>query len=67
MRRFRPEFELRVDPGGVRAFDMLRLADVRGLPRLGPLLPADRLTVTLTAEAEGRRAVLQGEARLGDV
>lgn len=35
--------------------------------RLGPLLPADRLTVTLTAEAEGRRAVLQGEARLGDV
>lgn len=34
--------------------------------RLGPLLPADRLTVTLTAEAEGRRAVLQGEARLGE-
>ena len=43
------------------------LALVEWAERLGPLLPADRLTVTLTTEAAGRRAVLQGEARLGDV
>jgi tRNA threonylcarbamoyladenosine biosynthesis protein TsaE len=32
--------------------------------RLGPLLPADRLTVTLSPEGSGRRARLEGEARL---
>jgi len=35
--------------------------------RLGPLLPADRLTVTLAAEGDGRRVHLAGEARLADV
>jgi tRNA threonylcarbamoyladenosine biosynthesis protein TsaE len=35
--------------------------------RLGPLLPADRLEVTLAIDGEGRRAELQGEARFGDL
>ncbi|MBI3197083.1 MAG: tRNA (adenosine(37)-N6)-threonylcarbamoyltransferase complex ATPase subunit type 1 TsaE [Rhodospirillales bacterium] len=35
--------------------------------RLGPLLPHERLTVTLSIEGEGRRATLEGEARLGEV
>lgn len=35
--------------------------------RLGPLLPRERLTVTLAIEGEGRRATLEGEARLGKI
>ncbi len=42
------------------------IALVEWAERLGPLLPADRLTVTLTAEGSGRRAQLDGEARFGD-
>jgi hypothetical protein len=30
------------------------------------LLPAERLTVTLAMEGDGRRADLQGDARFGD-
>ena len=43
------------------------IALVEWADRLGPLLPADRLTVTLTAEGSGRRVQLEGEARLADV
>ena len=43
------------------------IALVEWAERLGPLLPADRLTVTLSAEGGGRRAQLEGEARFGDV
>ena len=32
--------------------------------RLGPLLPPDRLTVTLSGRVDGREAVLEGEDRL---
>jgi tRNA threonylcarbamoyladenosine biosynthesis protein TsaE len=35
--------------------------------RLGPLLPHERLTVTLSIEGDGRRATLEGEARLGAI
>lgn len=35
--------------------------------RLGPLLPRERLTVTLSTEGEGRRAILEGEARFGEI
>lgn len=35
--------------------------------RLGPLLPKERLTVTLTIEGDERRATLDGEARFADV
>jgi tRNA threonylcarbamoyladenosine biosynthesis protein TsaE len=35
--------------------------------RLGPLLPHERLTVTLSIEGDGRRATLEGEARLGEI
>ena len=34
--------------------------------RLGPLLPADRLTVTLAIVGEGRSAVVEGDQRFGD-
>lgn len=43
------------------------IALVEWAERLGTLLPADRLTVTLAIEGQGRRANLQGEARLGDL
>jgi tRNA threonylcarbamoyladenosine biosynthesis protein TsaE len=43
------------------------VALVEWADRLGPLLPADRLTVTLAIEGEGRRAELLGEARFGDL
>ncbi len=43
------------------------VALVEWADRLGPLLPADRLAITLSAEGTGRRAHLQGEARLGDL
>jgi len=35
--------------------------------RLGPLLPSERLTVTLTIAGEGRSAVVEGDQRFGDV
>lgn len=43
------------------------IALVEWAERLGPLLPHERLTVTLSIEGEGRRATLEGEARLGEV
>ena len=43
------------------------IALVEWAERLGPLLPHERLTVTLSIEGEGRRAILEGEARLGEV
>jgi tRNA threonylcarbamoyladenosine biosynthesis protein TsaE len=43
------------------------IALVEWADRLGPLLPGDRLTVTLGIEGDGRRAELQGEARLVDL
>jgi len=35
--------------------------------RLGPLLPRERLTVTLAIEGDGRQAVLEGDERFGDI
>ena len=35
--------------------------------RLGPLLPRRRLTVSLSVEGEGRRAILEGDSRFGEV
>ena len=35
--------------------------------RLGSLLPQERLTVTRSIEGEGRRATLEGEARLVEI
>ena len=43
------------------------IALVEWAERLGPLLPHERFTVTLSIEGEGRRATLEGEARLGEV
>ncbi|MDP3162668.1 MAG: tRNA (adenosine(37)-N6)-threonylcarbamoyltransferase complex ATPase subunit type 1 TsaE [Reyranella sp.] len=43
------------------------IALVEWAERLGPLLPHERLTVTLSIEGEGRRATLEGEARFGEV
>lgn len=43
------------------------IALVEWAERLGPLLPHERLTVTLSIESDGRRATLEGEARLGEV
>jgi len=43
------------------------IALVEWAERLGPLLPPERLTVTLSIEGDGRRATLEGEARLGEV
>ena len=43
------------------------IALVEWAERLGPLLPQERLTVTLSIEGEGRRATLEGEARLGEI
>lgn len=43
------------------------IALVEWADRLGALLPADRLTVTLAVEGDGRRAELHGEARFGDL
>ena len=43
------------------------IALVEWAERMGPLLPHERLTVTLSIEGEGRRATLEGEARLGEV
>lgn len=42
------------------------IALVEWADRLGPLLPRERLTVTLSVEGEGRRATIEGEARFGD-
>jgi len=35
--------------------------------RLGPLLPRERLTVSLSVEGEGRRAILEGDSRFGKI
>ena len=43
------------------------IALIEWAERLGPLLPRERLTVTLSIEGEGRRAILEGEARFGEV
>lgn len=43
------------------------IALVEWAERLGPLMPRERLTVTLSIEGEGRRAILEGDARFGDV
>lgn len=43
------------------------VALVEWAERLGPLLPRDRLTVHLAIAGEGRHAILEGEARFGDV
>ena len=42
------------------------IALVEWAERLGPLLPRERLTVTLSVEGEGRRATIEGEARFGE-
>jgi tRNA threonylcarbamoyladenosine biosynthesis protein TsaE len=43
------------------------IALVEWAERLGPLLPSERLTITLSHEGGGRRATLEGEARLGEI
>jgi tRNA threonylcarbamoyladenosine biosynthesis protein TsaE len=43
------------------------VALVEWAERLGPLLPRERLTVRLAIVGEGRHAILEGEARFGDV
>ncbi|OFW98026.1 MAG: tRNA (adenosine(37)-N6)-threonylcarbamoyltransferase complex ATPase subunit type 1 TsaE [Alphaproteobacteria bacterium RIFCSPHIGHO2_12_FULL_66_14] len=43
------------------------IALIEWAERLGPLLPRERLTVTLSIEGDGRRAILEGEARLGEI
>ena len=43
------------------------VALVEWAERLGPLLPRERLTVRLAIAGEGRHAILEGEARFGDV
>lgn len=43
------------------------IALVEWAERLGPLLPHERLTVTLSIEGDGRRATLEGEARFGEI
>jgi tRNA threonylcarbamoyladenosine biosynthesis protein TsaE len=43
------------------------IALIEWAERLGPLLPKERLTVDLSIEGDGRRAVLDGESRLADV
>ena len=35
--------------------------------RLGSLLPRERLTVSLSVEGEGRRAILEGDSRFGEI
>ena len=42
------------------------IALVEWAERLGPLLPRERLTVTLATEGDGRRATIEGESRFGD-
>ena len=42
------------------------IALVAWAERLGPLLPRERLTVTLATEGDGRRATIEGESRFGD-
>jgi len=43
------------------------IALVEWAERLGPLLPHERLAVTLSIDGEGRHATLEGEARFGEV
>jgi tRNA threonylcarbamoyladenosine biosynthesis protein TsaE len=35
--------------------------------RLGPLLPRERLIVSLSVEGGGRRAILEGDSRFGEI
>ena len=42
------------------------VALVEWAERLGPLLPRERLTVTLASEGDGRRATIEGDERFGD-
>ena len=35
--------------------------------RLGPLLPRERLTVSLSIDGEGRHAIMEGDSRLGEI
>ena len=42
------------------------VALVEWAERLGPLLPRERLTVTLATEDDGRRATIEGDSRFGD-
>ena len=43
------------------------VALVEWAERLGPLLPRERLTVSLSVEGEGRRAILEGDSRFGEI
>ncbi len=43
------------------------VALVEWAERLGPLLPGERLMVTLAVEGDGRRAVVQGDSRFGNL
>lgn len=42
------------------------IALVEWAERLGPLLPGDRITVTLAIASQGRSAVVEGDRRFGD-
>ena len=43
------------------------VALVEWAERLGPLLPRERLTVTLAIAGAGRRAIVEGDSRFGDI
>ena len=60
----RPEqvFELGWEEARADAIALVEWAE-----RLGPLLPDDRLTVTLAIDGAGRQAILQGDSRFGDI
>ncbi len=42
------------------------VALVEWAERLGPLLPSERLTVSLSIQGEGRLAILEGDSRFGE-
>ena len=42
------------------------VALVEWAERLGPLLPRERLTVSLSIQGEGRLAILEGDSRFGE-
>ena len=43
------------------------IALVEWAERLGPLLPHERLTISLSVQGDGRLATLQGESRFGEI
>lgn len=43
------------------------VALVEWAERLGPLLPRERLTISLSAQSDGRLATLEGESRFGEI